>query len=70
MAGSRHTTKAGVKRSCRQKRRYPARWLAERAVAFRVAQGAYEARLSAYPCRFCGGHHVGHVPAAKLNSRR
>lgn len=69
MAGTRHTSKPGRKKSCAQKRRYVARWQAEIARQKRVEQGAYERTCSTYSCRFCGGYHVGHTTALKYQAR-
>ncbi|YCK35153.1 hypothetical protein ACNF49_14020 [Actinomadura sp. ATCC 39365] len=48
-------------RKCDGKRRYDTLKQALAAIARLVAQGAYRARLNAYVCEFCGGHHVGHL---------
>lgn len=47
-------------RSCAGKRRHPRRDAALGHLAVLVAEGAV--RLNAYPCRHCGGFHVGHLP--------
>jgi hypothetical protein len=50
------------RRSCARKRRYPSAVLAVRAAA--AIQGRREPAatpLSAYPCGFCAGWHIGHT---------
>ncbi|MGI5288054.1 hypothetical protein ACQEVF_32580 [Nonomuraea polychroma] len=48
-------------RKCAGKRRYRTLQQALATVERLVAAGAYRERLNAYPCQFCGGHHVGHL---------
>lgn len=47
-------------RSCTGKRRHDTEEAAARHKARLIARGAV--RIHVYPCRKCGGYHVGHTP--------
>lgn len=47
-------------RSCTGKVRHPDRATAENRI--RALRKLGRVRLGAYPCRFCGGWHIGHQP--------
>lgn len=46
-------------RACKRKRRYATASEAESTAAHRRAESG-ERDLEIYPCRFCGGWHIGH----------
>lgn len=53
---------------CLRKRRYDT--MAEATTVAKQASKAAEERIEAYPCRFCGGFHVGHKKKKHLGEGR
>ncbi|MDQ4096014.1 MAG: hypothetical protein M3174_07415 [Actinomycetota bacterium] len=51
-------------RTCERKRRYATSGEAESTAAHRRAESG-EQDLDVYPCRYCGGWHIGHTPPAR-----
>lgn len=56
------------RKACKGKQRFDtldAAWTACRSVMRGDrSRGVDPGRMNAYPCRFCGGFHFGHTPAA------
>jgi hypothetical protein len=61
------------RKACKGKQRFEtldAAWTACRSVVRKnVKQGYGTGPMNAYPCKFCGGFHFGHTPAAVLRKR-
>lgn len=55
-------------RTCEKKRRYATAREAESTAAHRRAESG-EMDLDIYPCRFCGGWHIGHTQPAPRRGR-
>lgn len=56
MSSRRHIRKRG----CRGKRRYGS--LLQAQICASVATRKTRQKINAYPCRNCGGYHIGHAP--------
>lgn len=54
-------------RTCREKKRYRRRWLAE--VDAKRASGQSGGMIVAYACRYCRGWHIGHLVRSNHHER-
>lgn len=50
------------RRSCSSKVRHESAQDAQRAIGFSHHKFGYQGFMTAYPCQFCGGWHIGHPP--------